>query len=65
MHDRKYDNSVENVENYHWLMKNSNETLCSSSEKTDKIMFANIKTFCMVFTVKVVWTKKLKEKYCK
>lgn len=36
MHDRKYDNSVENVENYHWLMKNSNETLCSSSEKPIK-----------------------------
>lgn len=36
MHDRKYDNSVENVENYHWLMKNLNETLCSSSEKQIK-----------------------------
>lgn len=36
MHDRKYDNSVENVENGHWLMKNSNETLCSSSEKQVK-----------------------------
>lgn len=36
MHDRKYDNNVENVENGHWLMKNSNETLCSSSEKQIK-----------------------------
>lgn len=33
MYDRKYDNSVENVENYYWFMKNLNEILCSFLEK--------------------------------